>query len=315
MAQEYRNFVVVMCDHSVNGAIGEEIKREFPGVVVLRGDPSMWWTAATNRCVAYALEQGEAGDYVFTLNNDTVLESDCLKVLMDAASSESNLILGCVNLLQMEDNPMNLPMVGSDSATSAAKYETITATPAPDEESSGGQQSGYPAVAKSAGPRIEPSAQIRYSLLGFTQYRNIDALGDLLGDRNGMQQVDTLSGKGVLIPLPVFKHIGLYNEIALPHYHADTEFSVRTTKNGYRLFVHYGARLYSWHEETGMNARNTSAGIAAFLKGFSSVKSTRHFPSIVNLNRLLHGWKYPFYVLINLMGITGGFLRRYMKSF
>ena len=263
-SQPYGDFVVVVCDHSQPGSIGVALKRDFPELVVLRGTPDMWWTAATNRCVQYALQQGSPGDFVFTLNNDTILEPGCLSVLMASASMDDDLILGCVNLIHADGEP-----------------------------------------------RIEPSAQIQGSFLGFTQYRNADVLGEPLGDRDGLRRVDTLSGKGVLIPVSVFEKIGLYNEKSLPHYHADTEMSVRATRNGYRLCVHYGAKLYSWHEETGLNARNTSNSLGAFIKGFGSVKSTRHLPSLLSLNRLLYGWKFPIYLGLNLLGITGGFLRRF----
>jgi GT2 family glycosyltransferase len=265
--QSCQDVVVILCDHSLDGTIGQELKRMFSEIVVLRGDSSMWWTAATNQCVTYALEQGNDGDYVFTLNNDTILEPDCISVLLATASADATRILGCVNLLQSDGEP-----------------------------------------------RIEPSAQVRYSLLGLTMYRNADAMGSLLADRNGVRPVDTLSGKGVLVPFTVFRQIGVYNEMALPHYHADTEFSVRATRYGYNLFVHYGARLYSWHEETGLNARNTSSDVAAFFRGFGSVKSTRHLPSLVSLNRLLYGWTFPLYLLLNLAGITGGFLRRFFRN-
>lgn len=265
--QGYRDFRVVMCDHSPSGDIGAGLQQEFNEIVILRGDPSMWWTAATNRCVEYALEQGAPGDYVFTLNNDTVLEKNCLEVLINSVTDDPKLIPGCVNLLRTEGEA-----------------------------------------------RIEPSAQLKVSFAGFLRYRNADTMGDPLNGRSDMRPVDTLSGKGVLIPMAVFEQIGLYNEKMLPHYHADTEFSVRAARYGYRLRLHYGARLWSWHEETGINARNSSTGIGPFLKGFGSVKSTRHLPTLINLNRLLHGWKFPFYLALNLAGITAGFLRRYFRS-
>ncbi|KKI99037.1 hypothetical protein PROH_14635 [Prochlorothrix hollandica PCC 9006 = CALU 1027] len=50
-------------------------------------------------------------------------------------------------------------------------------------------------------------------------------------------QVDSLPGNGVLIKSPVFKKIGLYNQIFLPHYHADSEFIMRANKNGIISYI------------------------------------------------------------------------------
>lgn len=50
-------------------------------------------------------------------------------------------------------------------------------------------------------------------------------------------QVDALAGNGVLIHRNVFEKIGLYNETFLPHYHADSEITIRATNRGIKVFV------------------------------------------------------------------------------
>ena len=49
--------------------------------------------------------------------------------------------------------------------------------------------------------------------------------------------VDALAGNGVLIHQQVFTEIGLYNEIFLPHYHADSEITLRAKKKGINVFA------------------------------------------------------------------------------
>ncbi len=48
---------------------------------------------------------------------------------------------------------------------------------------------------------------------------------------------DVLPGRGMLVPLKVFKEIGLFDEERLPHYCADHEFSWRARQRGFRLAV------------------------------------------------------------------------------
>ncbi len=50
-------------------------------------------------------------------------------------------------------------------------------------------------------------------------------------------QVDALPGNGVLIHRKVFEEIGLYNETFLPHYHADSELTIRATNANIKVFV------------------------------------------------------------------------------
>jgi GT2 family glycosyltransferase len=50
-------------------------------------------------------------------------------------------------------------------------------------------------------------------------------------------EVNALAGNGVLIHRQVFEAIGLYNETFLPHYHADSEITIRATKRGIKVFV------------------------------------------------------------------------------
>ncbi len=52
-----------------------------------------------------------------------------------------------------------------------------------------------------------------------------------------IMQVDALAGNGVLISRQVFTQIGLYNENFLPHYHADSEMTIRAHSRGIKVFV------------------------------------------------------------------------------
>ena len=57
--------------------------------------------------------------------------------------------------------------------------------------------------------------------------------------------VNSLPGRGTLVPVKVFKKIGLFDAKRLPHYAADIEFSIRAERGGFSLCVFYGAVLYA----------------------------------------------------------------------
>jgi N-acetylglucosaminyl-diphospho-decaprenol L-rhamnosyltransferase len=67
-------------------------------------------------------------------------------------------------------------------------------------------------------------------------------------DAAGVQEVDALSGRGVLFPLEAFRRAGLMRPRWLPHYLADYELSIRVKNAGYRLLVSEKAAVLSANE-------------------------------------------------------------------
>ncbi len=59
----------------------------------------------------------------------------------------------------------------------------------------------------------------------------------------------SLTGRGALIPVPIFHQFGLYDD---KHFKqcGDSELPVRAARNGYRLLVYYGAVVESHIDET-----------------------------------------------------------------
>ncbi|WP_159729278.1 glycosyltransferase [Methylosinus sp. Ce-a6] len=60
-----------------------------------------------------------------------------------------------------------------------------------------------------------------------------------------MIEVDYLCGNGTLVHKSVFETIGLYQQRNAPHYHADSEFTMRAEKAGLRRMIALRARLYN----------------------------------------------------------------------
>jgi len=60
--QQFNNFITVVCDHGSTDGTSVAINQQFPEVIIIQGDNSLWWTAAINRSVAYVLEHADDND-------------------------------------------------------------------------------------------------------------------------------------------------------------------------------------------------------------------------------------------------------------
>jgi GT2 family glycosyltransferase len=126
------------------------------------------------------------------------------------------------------------------------------------------------------------------------------------------EEVDSLSGKGVLIPIEVFHSIGMYDSIKLPHYHADTEFTRRAARAGYKNYIYYQSKILSHQETTG--ATQVNFNFPHFLNSFFTIRSTNHFRTNFNFSLLAYRkMAIPYFIFMNAC-IVRDFLRRYLKQ-
>jgi len=94
--QTCKQFQVVVVDHGSTDGTSIFIKNEFPEVIILKGKDSMWWTAATNLGVRYALSNNAV--YILTLNNDLIVDRDYISIMLDVANSHPNSIIGSISV-------------------------------------------------------------------------------------------------------------------------------------------------------------------------------------------------------------------------
>jgi GT2 family glycosyltransferase len=95
--------VVVLVDDGSSDGTAHTIAREFPDVVVLRGDGTLWWAGSTNRGVGWALAHAADDDVVITLNDDTLPSADFVDRLLRAHEAEPHALIGSLLLSSSDE--------------------------------------------------------------------------------------------------------------------------------------------------------------------------------------------------------------------
>lgn len=119
-SQEYKNFKIIVVDHGSTDSTSQHICKEFPNVILLNGNESMWWTAATNMGVKYALDNN--ADFILTLNNDLIVENNYLDSLISLYQKYPKTIIGSVSVDKR--NPSNTVYAGTKWNKWTAKYRS-----------------------------------------------------------------------------------------------------------------------------------------------------------------------------------------------
>jgi GT2 family glycosyltransferase len=73
-------------------------------------------------------------------------------------------------------------------------------------------------------------------------------------------------GRGLLVPTRVFRSIGLFDEVAFPHYLADYDFSLRARAAGFGLYCATAATLGTYPDETTANVLVRQKSLRCYLQ-------------------------------------------------
>lgn len=260
--QTLQNFKIIVIDDGSEDGTEEMIKEEFSEVVLLKGDGNLWWTGATNMGIEYVLPQGCKDDYILTLNDDTVVRSDYLQILIDSAFMNPNSLIGSISVSDVDELTV-----------------------------------------------LDAGIHINWLTAKYTNLADGRSYKDILQEDSLIQKVDVLSGRGTLIPIEVFKNVGLYDSMNLPHYGADYEFSRRANMRGYDLLINYKAIVVSHVKMTGLNNRTTALGWRDLIRSFFSTRSPNNFIRRWRFARLCcPDWRFTVFYLCDVGRVIIGSL-------
>ncbi len=82
-ASRYDALTVLLVDNGSPDSSGDRLHARFPGVAYLQTGTNFGYAGGNNRGFTWALEHG--ADYVLVLNDDTVIDPDCVPALVRAA--------------------------------------------------------------------------------------------------------------------------------------------------------------------------------------------------------------------------------------
>lgn len=123
-------------------------------------------------------------------------------------------------------------------------------------------------------------------------------------------ETDLLPGRGTLIPIILFKQIGLFDQQNFPHYAADDDFSLRSKKSGYNLIVATKAVVKSHVNESGLEVINRNRkgrkNFAHLRESFSSIRSGTNLHIRYNWAKK-HTPVPPLYFMFDFMRIVYSF--------
>ena len=144
------------------------------------------------------------------------------------------------------------------------------------------------------------SAGGKYDLLFSNHIPNLDE--NEIYDKEILKEyfaTDFLPGRGTLIPIEVFKQIGLYDAEKFPQYIADEEFSFRAKNAGFDCIVSSKALVYVKNNRAGFENTGSKLGIKDFIKSLNAINSTNNIKNRINFAKK-HAKYSSLFIVINI---------------
>ncbi len=128
---------------------------------------------------------------------------------------------------------------------------------------------------------------------------------------SGCVPAESLPGRGMLVPIEVFKRVGLLDVEAFPQYGGDLDFSLRARKAGYRLLCNCDTTLEVMASQTGPGSVYRKDRLSVFLGSFWNIRSPNYLPALWRFWKRHQGVLGPFGFAHHVSKVfLGDFLRR-----
>ena len=111
LAQDYPNLTPLLVDNASFDGSGDRLRARYPTIEYLNTGANIGYTGGNNRGIAYALERG--ADFLLVVNNDTILDAACVRVLVDSSRGAERLGALSPKILYFDD-PGRIWYAGGD---------------------------------------------------------------------------------------------------------------------------------------------------------------------------------------------------------
>lgn len=92
--QTYKSIKTIIIDDKSTDGTFEYLQKKYSEIIVLKGSGNLWWTGAIYAGVEEVLKQAKKDDYIFTVNNDCVIDQHCLENLLQTSIDNNRAIAG-----------------------------------------------------------------------------------------------------------------------------------------------------------------------------------------------------------------------------
>ena len=106
MNLKYSHLEIILADNASTDGSPDFVQQEFPSVRVLRFDRNFGFSEGNNKAIKQA-----RGDYIFLLNPDTKVESDCINKLVEIMEKDKGIGI-CMPKMLMFDEPSVINSTG-----------------------------------------------------------------------------------------------------------------------------------------------------------------------------------------------------------
>jgi GT2 family glycosyltransferase len=113
--QLYPNIRIIVCDNASKDGSVEFLSKNYPGVTVIKNKENLGFAEGNNRAIDWVLQQGD--EYVFLLNNDTLVEPDAITKLVRTAESD-----GCIGIVGPMVLDLKNPRIVQEAGMSIDKF-------------------------------------------------------------------------------------------------------------------------------------------------------------------------------------------------
>lgn len=111
LRQEYPRLTILLVDNASPNGAGARLRARFPQIRFLSTGENLGYTGGNNRGIQVALDSG--ADHVVIVNNDTVLDPDCISLLTDTARRAERAGAVAPTILHYDD-PSRVAFAGGD---------------------------------------------------------------------------------------------------------------------------------------------------------------------------------------------------------